>query len=283
MPADAAFAKRMMSRSGSGFVERIAERSGSGFAERIAGRPGSGFAERIAGRAGNAFAQKVMDSCGVLFAGRIIAAHTQLGVCAAADSQLVLLKRQAAPSAESVMYRFLLRLSVMWQSALHNERKFYGKRAAEMQSLMKKLERRAGEPAGHRGLIPAYRELAVFHNIASVFVNRGSRPDLAKKAERELVKILSTEYFEGGRDREREHRERMVNKKQAVREEFAGTKRIVRTLEEQIREQRTLIDELQHRVLAAPRQPEPDMNKITGEVMKRMEREMHLERLRRGL
>ncbi len=276
-----AFAERIASRSGSAFAERIASRSGSAFAERIASRSGSAFAERVASRLGSTFAGYIMDASGVLFAGRMIAEHTGFGAYYAMGTELVFYKERQGGTPGKSLYELLLRFYMTWQNYVKTGQKFYAGRDTLAQAIVKKLERRLGEKSGRDQRVPMYRELTVFRNIASIFVNRGSRPDLAKKAERELVKILSREFYEGGHVRE--HRENKVYKKQENRQEIVSTKRMIGTLEEQLKLQKTVVTELERKVRSFESPPQLNMNKIAGEVMRQMEREMHLERLRRGL
>lgn len=150
-----------------------------------------------------------------------------------------------------------------------------------------------------------YREYAVFRNIATVFENRGSRPDLAKKAERELLRILSAEFYSFNRSRQQKeiaqsieyhmkmrqtHTELTFRREQpagagrheevgANRHEEGGTGGESRTAVDK----QTVLTEVRKEVVTAARIPETDIKRITGEVMRQMEREMHLERLRRGL
>ena len=58
---------------------------------------------------------------------------------------------------------------------------------------------------------------------------------------------------------------------------------MVGVLEERVKLQETILTELRRKIVAAASVPDADIKKITGEVVKQMEREMHLERLRRGL
>lgn len=202
------------------------------------------------------------------FAERIIENHTAFCAYRMTGAPLVLFRQRPAASSKKSVYNLLLRFHMTWQNVVSWQN------IATWQNVVQTGQRLI---SGRE----AQKELTVFRNIATIFVNRGSRPDLAKKAERELVRTLSTEFYE--RARGRTQKENTAVKKREATEEIVGAKRIVSTLEEQMRVQKTVIAELQKKVSAAPSAPELNMNRLTEEVMKRMEREMRLERLRRGL
>lgn len=202
------------------------------------------------------------------FAERIIENHTAFCAYRMTGAPLVLFRQRQAASSKKSVYNLLLRFHMTWQSIVSWQN------IATWQNVVQTGQRLI---SGRE----AQKELTVFRNIATIFVNRGSRPDLAKKAERELVRTLSTEFYERGRGRTQ--KQNTAVKKREATEELAGAKRIVSTLEEQMRVQKTVIAELQKKVSAAPNAPELNMSRLTEEVMKRMEREMRLERLRRGL
>lgn len=202
------------------------------------------------------------------FAERIIENHTAFCAYRMTGTPLVLFRQRPTASSEPSVYNLLLRFHMTWQNIATWQN------VVPWQNIVRTGQRLI---SGRE----AQKELTVFRNIATIFVNRGSRPDLAKKAERELVRTLSAEFYERGRGRTQ--KEKTAVKKREATEEIVGAKRIVSTLEEQMRVQKTVIAELQKKVSAAPSAPELNMNRLTEEVMKRMEREMRLERLRRGL
>ncbi len=92
---------------------------------------------------------------------------------------------------------------------------------------------------------------SVYHYISTIFENRGTQPDKAKKAEQKLVRILADDFFE--------------------RTETVS----------HIKEQREIIKELRRKEVNTP-PPPIDIDKVAAKVMKKMEQELHLERLRRG-
>lgn len=215
------------------------------------------------------------------FADRIIAKYTQFGIYRDRDADLVFFvpdrrresgKKESSPAPAASSYGLLFRFYMTWQNYRKNDRD--------------------------------YKEYAVFRNVASIFENKSSRPDAAKKAERELLRMLSSDFYEELIFR-RERRERTAGpKKQAAggdesrsaafaraqirqtqswKEELGSTKHMVGVLEERVKLQETILTELRRKIVTAASVPDADIKKITGEVVKQMEREMHLERLRRGL
>lgn len=208
------------------------------------------------------------------FAERIIENHTAFCAYRMTGAPLVLFRQRPASSSKKSVYNLLLRFHMTWHNILPWQNVVPWQSIVSWQNVVQTGQRLI---SGRE----AQKELTVFRNIATIFVNRGSRPDLAKKAERELVRTLSTEFYERGRGRTQ--KQNTAVKKREATEEIAGARRIVSSLEEQMRVQKTVIAELQKKVSAAPNAPELNMNRLTEEVMKRMEREMRLERLRRGL
>ena len=195
-------------------------------------------------------------------------------------SIIILLNNQSSFSSENHFYQLLMRLNQTWQNRIVSKQDHAAYRDALTLSIVKRLERALKPKEAWRGQLSVGKELTVFRNIATIFVNRASRPDLAKKAERELVKVLSRAYYEN--QPERQNKEDHIFRRQITHEELVMTKRTVTDLEEQVKKQRALLLQLQKNVETAVQAPEPDLGKLTGEVMRRMEREVHLERLRRG-
>lgn len=220
------------------------------------------------------------------FAGRIMAKYAQFGSYEGRNERLVFLapRRERAnipkkTESQPVLsaYQMLLRFYMTWQNYVRPGQQFSDK------------------------ISRSYNQYAVFWNIASIFENRGSRPDLAKKAERELLRTLSDEFYtelifrkehaksgkgcadSGGQNRTGGERRAQILRTQSYQEELGSTKRMVGVLEEQMKLQETILTELRQKIAANVSVPETNIKKITGEVMKQMEREMHLERLRRGL
>ena len=239
----------------------------------------NGFDMWSTARTSEAFARHIMD-------GSVMWSEARMrgyGISPATDffsgTPFVFLKQQGRTSADNHYYRLLLRL----ERFLTN-RKILNPEESAKQIIQKSL-RNAGfffksKDAWHEQHT-VQKELTVFRNIATIFVNRGSRPDLAKKAERELVKILSRAYHEN--NPEKQKKETHIYQRQITHEELVMTRRTVTELEEQVKKHKTLLFQLQKNIESAQTAPEPDLSRIAGEVMKRMEREMHLERLRRGI
>ncbi|MDE7238921.1 MAG: hypothetical protein K2N41_04330 [Lachnospiraceae bacterium] len=266
------------------FAERVRKRREDGFAGRGSRRLGRGekFAERVRRRSGReiAAAEWWKERGGSAFAERVMARGVSFGTGGFPGTILIFLKQQSSSSSDQHFYQLLLRLNQTWQSRIVSKQERAVYRDALALSIVKRLEHFLKPKEAWRGQLSVGKELTVFRDIATIFVNRGSRPDLAKKAERDLVKVLSKAYYEN--NPERQAKEDPIFKRQITHEELVMTKRTVADLEEQVKKQSTLLFQLQKNVETAIQVPEPDMGKITGEVMKRMEREMHLERLRRG-
>ncbi|MBD5469528.1 MAG: hypothetical protein HDR21_15490 [Lachnospiraceae bacterium] len=238
------------------FAERVRKRHEGRFAGSASRRIGfrETFAERVRRKSGrvNAAAGWRKERGGSSFAERVMARGVSFDTSGLSGTIIILLKKQSSSSSENHFYQLLLR-----------------------------LERVLKPKEAWRGLLSVQKELTVFRDIATIFVNRASRPDLAKKAERELVKVLSRAYYEN--HPERQKKEDHIFQRRITHEELVMTKRTVTDLEEQVKKQRALLFQLQKNVETAVQAPEPDVGKLTGEIMKRMEREMHLERLRRGI
>lgn len=263
------------------FAEQTPDRRGIRFAEQARGRGGIRFAKRLQGHNSEMFAGRVMNGSGMHFAKRVIEKSTPVMMGGFSGAPRILLKQQTKPSGDNYFYKLLLRLNQTWQNANVLKQKGVADREALALSIVKRMERILKPKEVWHGQLAVQKELTVFRDIATIFVNRGSRPDLAKKAERDLVKILSREYRENAPLKE--SRENRVYQRQITQEELVTTKRTVTGMEEQINRQKTLLIDLQKKMETDIQIPEPDMGRITGEVMKRIEKEMHLERLRRGL
>ncbi|MCM1284018.1 MAG: hypothetical protein NC242_10375 [Roseburia sp.] len=194
------------------------------------------------------------------FAGNIIKKYTAFGRPESGAS-LVFLESGQKPQTVKSSYELLLTFYNTWQNYVKSGAKFSFNWNMAAQLLTKGIKRRLTD-----------QRLLVFGSITDIFVNRGSRPDLAKKAERELVKILSSEFYKmDGRRQERQI------------EKLAGTKHFVSAIERRVKIQESVIAELRQKITALTNFPESSIRKITGQVMRQMEQEMHLERLRRGI
>ncbi|MCM1103331.1 MAG: hypothetical protein NC409_04415 [Clostridium sp.] len=227
------------------------------------------------------FAERILNGPGAAFAARIRKHWLPSGAEIFPETPRVLFKPRRAASSDQYFYQLLLRLNRAWQKEQAWKAKSTARREAFAQSIVKRMERFViRTKAEWSGTPLMQKELTVFRDIAAIFVHRGSRPDLAKKAERDLVKILNREYRE--HDPPRNTGEAPVYQRRTAHEELVTTKRTLAGVEEQLNRQKTLLLQLQKSMETAIRTPEPDMGKLTDEVMKRMEREMHLERLRRG-
>lgn len=157
------------------------------------------------------------------FARQIIDRHEKFGRSRLNAPALVFAKREAAKQAPAVINWNLLGQSVY---------------------------KRFREEIRHT----AYREGgrdSVYRYISTIFENRQTQPDKAKKAEKKLVRILADDFFE---------RTETVH---------------------QLREQKQTLRELRKTEKKTP-PPQIDIDKITAKVMKKMEWELHVERLRRG-
>lgn len=205
------------------------------------------------------FVKRLRIRCGNGLAIRILERGTSFRAGSFPETPLVLLVSGKGDSVNRYFRELLLSLNRTWKLIQVSEQKREAYRDALAQNIVKRLEKQRRPVGVWHGQASGQKELTVFRDIATIFVNRGSRPDLAKKAERDLVKILNRES------------------------ELVMTKRTVTELEEQVRKQRTLITELRQKIDTVVCVPEPDVGRVAGEVMRRMEREMHLERLRRGL
>lgn len=226
------------------------------------------------------FAERILNGPGIAFAARIRKHWLPSGAEIFPETPRVLFKPRRAASSNQYFYQLLLRLNRVWQEERAWKAKSAARRDAFARNIVKRMERLVRTKEEWHGTPLVQKELTVFRDIATIFVHRGSRPDLAKKAERDLVKILNREYRE--RDRSRRTEEAPVYQRKVTHEELVTTKRTLAGVEEQLNRQKTLLLQLQKSMETAIRTPEPDMGKLTDEVMKRMEREMHLERLRRG-
>lgn len=273
------------------FAERIRKRHAektTGFARKQGAGPLAGrireqsgaLAGRLQNRNGGLSIRRLRQPDGAAFAARVRKRRPPYETEAFPETARILFRPQRTASSSHSCYQLLLRLYQVWQKEQAGRAKSAARRDALAQSIVKRMERLVGTRTKWRGSPLMQKELTVFRNIATIFVHRGSRPDLAKKAERDLVRILNREYRE--RDPSGRTEEAPVYQRQITHEELVTTRRTVAGLEEQLNRQKTLLFQLQKNMESVIRTPEPDMGKITEEVMKRMERDMHLERLRRG-
>lgn len=277
-----AFAEKRISRGAAGFAMRRVRRGEHSPAGCLKKRRKSGADAGIAviNRSGAALAARIQSGGTVRFAARILERYLSLKPDGFRGTPLIYMKRQRSVADVNNVQKILLRFQKTWNQSILSEQKRALFRNAVAQSVVIRMERYLDTAKTPYITVSEQKEMTVFRDIATIFVNRGSRPDLAKKAERELVKILSREFYERGPDRGAEPA--ALYQKKNVQEELVMTKRTVTRLEEQVEQQKTILTELNRKMESAVRKPEWDAGKITAEVMKRMEREMHLERLRRG-
>lgn len=127
------------------------------------------------------------------------------------------------------------------------------------------------------GVFPADgRNFDLYYNIASIFENRERQPDLARKTERKLIRILADDFY--GRMPEQSH---ILKKQTRQEEELRKTRHLLTSLTERLTVQETVLNELRHNRLTVSLSPEV-ITRITKEVVKKMEWELHLEKIRRG-
>lgn len=242
------------------------------------------------------------------FADKIMKKYMRFGIREERSERLVFLllhrertnpvkKAESLPASST--YQLLLRFYMTWQNYVRS-----GQRFSISQNLIEQILKRNKNREYYfknDEISRSYNQYAVFWNIASIFENRGRRPDLAKKAERELIRTLSTEFYtemvlrrkhadigkeytDSGKEKQTAgERQAQIRRIQRYQEELGSTKRVVGMLEEQMKLQETILTELRQKIITTVPVPDTNVKKITGEVMKQMEREMHLERLRRGL
>ena len=131
----------------------------------------------------------------------------------------------------------------------------------------------------------AMKELQAFHCISTIFENRERQPDVARKAERKLIRILSEDFYDRNPVIQRAvSGERMFYRweRKAAEAEAEKTKNLVENMEERLLLQEKLIKELKETETVPAALPKGWMDGVTKEVMKKMERELHLEKMRRG-
>lgn len=276
-----AFAEKLTNRGAAAFATRR-KKSGERFAVSLAAKgTGSRLLASVRFRRGDAFAGRIQSRGGAYFAARILERCPSFESGGFHGTPLVHKKQPVSHAGGDNVRQMLLQLQATWKHSILSEQKRLVFQNALVQGIAERLARYDRPVKVWRGQLPVEKELTVFRNIAAIFVNRGSRPDLAKKAERDLVRVLSREFYESvpsGKTKET-----TSYHKKNVQEEFVTTRHTVAALEEQVRQQKTLLAELTRKAETAVKAPEWDVGKLTGEVMKRMEREMHVERLRRGL
>ncbi len=144
------------------------------------------------------------------------------------------------------------------------------------QSITDDLKRHLSHPLP-RGVWQAERKkLDLYYNIASIFENRERQPDIARKTEQKLIRILADDFY--GRMPEQSH---ILKKQTRQEEELRKTRQLVTSLTERLTVQENVLSELKHTRLAVSLSPEV-ITRITKEVVKKMEWELHLEKIRRG-
>lgn len=275
------FAEKLISRGAAAFAERRTKRMEKGPAARVKKRTEDGPAAGIRVRHGEEFVKRIQNRGGALFAAHILNRSPSFEAGGFRGTVLVHKKEPSFHKNMNNVQEIFMQFRTAWNQSFLSEQKRLICQNALAQSIAERLTRYVKPVKVWHGQLPVEKELTVFRDIASIFVNRGSRPDLAKKAERDLVKILSREFFEHTPD-SRAHEQNVLQRKN-VQEELVLTKRTLATLEEQVKQQKTLLIELNRKLESAARPAEWNAGMLTGEVMKRMEKEMHLERLRKGL
>lgn len=275
------FAEKLTRRGAAAFAGRRTKRMEKGPAARVKKRTEDGLAAGIRIRHGEAFVKRIQSKGGALFAAHILNRSPSLETGGFHGTVLVHKREPSFHTNLNSVQKIFMQFRTAWNQSFLSEQKRLIFRNALAQSIAERLTRYIKPVKVWHGQLPVEKELTVFRDIASIFVNRGSRPDLAKKAERDLVKILSREFYENapaGRTKDT-----ALYTQKNVQEELVTTRRTVMTLEEQVKQQKTLLTELTRKIETSVKLPEWDVGKMTSEVMKRMEREMHVERLRRGL
>ncbi len=134
----------------------------------------------------------------------------------------------------------------------------------------------------------SYREFQVFRYISTIFENRDRQPDAARKAERKLIQILEEDFytknFNTSQETEKKLRRTfMKHNRQLIQEEFKQTGTQIMNLEERMAVHEKVLKEFRQTKTTEGHISAVQIDKITKEVMKKMEHELHLERLRRGL
>lgn len=275
------FAEKRIGRGAAGFAGRRTKRIEKGPAARVKKRTETGLAAGVFIRRGEAFFKRIESRGGARFAARILERCPSFEAGGFQGTVLVHRKQLPLHSEMNNVQELLIKFQTTWNHNILSEQKRLICQNALAQSIAERLTHYVKPVKIWQGQLPVDKELTVFRDIAAIFVNRGSRPDLAKKAQRDLVKILSREFYEN--DPDRKAKDTTLHVQKNVQEELVTTKRTVMTLEEQVKQQKTLLTELTRKLETAVKPPEWDVGKMTSEVMKRMEREMHVERLRRGL
>lgn len=275
------FAEKLISRGAAGFAGRRKTCMEKGPAARAKKRTENGLAAGICIRNGEVFVKRIQNRGGALFAAHILKRRPSFDEGGFYGTVLVHKREPSFCKNMNSVQKIFMQFRATWNYSALSEQKRLICQKALAQSIAERLTRYVKPVKMWHGGLRVEKELTVFRDIASIFVNRGSRPDLAKKAERDLVKILSREFFEHTPD-SRAHEQNVLQRKN-VQEELVLTKRTLATLEEQVKQQKTLLIELNRKLESAARPAEWNAGMLTGEVMKRMEKEMHLERLRKGL
>lgn len=153
-----------------------------------------------------------------MFAGRIMAKYTRPGSSEGRNERLVFLTlrrepantsgRMESPSVWST-YQLLLRFYMTWQNYVRSGQRFLVNWNLIAETLAKNIHMEYR--FRNNKISRSYNQYAAFWNIAEIFENRGRRPDLAKKAERELLRMLSGEFYRWNSDRQRKEIERSVS------------------------------------------------------------------------
>lgn len=275
------FAEKLAIRGAAGFAARRTTRMEKGPAARAKKRTEDGLASDIRIRRGELFIKRIQNRGGALFAAHILKRRPSFADGGFHGTVLVYKRGPSFCTNMNNVQKMFMQFRTTWNQSVLSEQKRMICQNALAKGIAERLTRYVKPVKVWHGRLPVEKELTVFRDIASIFVNRGSRPDLAKKAERDLVKILSREFYEN--DPAGKIKNTTLYTQKNVQEELVTTRRTVMTLEEQVKQQKTLLTELTRKIETNVKPPEWDVGKMTSEVMKRMEREMHVERLRRGL
>lgn len=157
------------------------------------------------------------------------------------------------------------------------------------QIFMNRLPQETGRLPGEHA-----KNFSLYHNITTIFENRDRQPDLARKAERKLIRILSEDFF--GRTEminrfrdavfpPQQERSRILENRILRRKETERTEERFENITNRLTVQEKILKELRETrritdLNAAP--PPVSVDGIVKEVIKKMNRELHVEKLRRG-
>ncbi len=144
------------------------------------------------------------------------------------------------------------------------------------QSITDEMKRHLSHPLPRGIWQTGEKKFDLYYNIASIFENRERQPDIARKTEQKLIRILADDFY--GRLPEQSP---ILRKQTRQEEELIKTRQLVTSLTERLTLQENVLSELKHNRLTLNLSPEV-ITRITKEVVKKMEWELHLEKIRRG-